>query len=110
MRNPNLSVLRWVLSGKLLEHPEAFRGLLGSPGKLLGAISESPGIFLGLSWGLLGTAFALHVAPVAQMGSNPIHPGREGAECVSLLPGGPCVVIVPMWWEGGWECIFHFYL
>ena len=53
-RNPNLSVLRWVLSGKLLEPPGAFWGLLGSPGKLLGALSESPGIFLGLSWGLLG--------------------------------------------------------
>jgi hypothetical protein len=53
-RNPHLSVLRKVLSGKLLEPPGAFWGLLGSPGKLLGAPSESPGIFLGLSWGLLG--------------------------------------------------------
>jgi hypothetical protein len=53
-RNPIFSVLRWVLSWKLLEPPGAFWSLLGSPGKLLGAPSESPGIFLGLSWGRLG--------------------------------------------------------
>jgi hypothetical protein len=112
-RNPNLSVLRWVFSGKLLEPPGAFWGLLGSPAKLLGALSESPGIFLksflGPSGGCPEISFALHVASVAQMVSNPIHPGKEGAECFSMHHGVPCVVIVPMWREGGWECIFHSY-
>jgi hypothetical protein len=41
MRNPNLSVHRWVLSGKLLEPPGAFWGFLGSP-------EEPCGVFWGL--------------------------------------------------------------
>ena len=52
-RNPNLSLLRWVLSGQLLEPPGAFWGILGSVGNLFFPL-ESPGIFLGRSWGLLG--------------------------------------------------------
>jgi hypothetical protein len=45
MRNPNLPVLPWVLSGKLLEPLGAFWGFLGSLGKLLGALWSLLGYF-----------------------------------------------------------------
>jgi hypothetical protein len=51
-RNPNLSVHRLVLPGKLPDPPGAFWGLLRSPGKLLGAS-------LGFSWDRPGSSWSL---------------------------------------------------
>ena len=100
--------------GAFREAPGASWGLLGPPGVSWEAPGRPFGVswdlsrsFLGPSGGCPGISFALHVAPVAQMGSNPIHPGREGSECHFLPRGVPCVVVVLMWREGGWECIFH---
>jgi predicted permease len=56
MRNPNILVLRLVLSGRLLEPPRAFLGFLGSPGKLLGALWSLLGLLLGASWVFLGAS------------------------------------------------------
>ena len=110
-RNPNLSVLRWVLSGKLLEPPGAFWGFLGSPGKLLGTFWGLLGLLLGSSWVFLGGFWGpswdlllpVYVSSVAEVGSSPAYPGRENADCHSLPRGVPYVVTLPMLWEGEWE-------
>ena len=74
--------------GDFREAPGASWVLLGpvgvtweAPGRPFGVSWDLSRSFLGPSGGCPGISFALHVAPVAQMGSNPIHPGRECTEC-----------------------------
>jgi hypothetical protein len=83
MRNPNFRVRRRVLSGKLLEPLGAFWGFLVSLGKPLGAqwsLLGSSEVFVGAVWGFSWDLLPpVHVVSVAQVGSTPAHPGRDGA-------------------------------
>ena len=80
----------------LLEPSGAWRGLLGSPGSSLGA-AWCCFMPLGTIWGS---------AAWTECAERNTLDGK-GSECHFLPRGVPCVVIVLMWREGGWEWIHH---
>jgi hypothetical protein len=96
--------------GAFREAPGASWGLPGPHGKLACALSESSGIFIGLPWDrmgtLLGSSSPFMWLRLHKWWSNPIHPGREGAECFSEHHGVPCIVIIRVWREGGWVYMY----
>ena len=97
--------------GAFREAPGASWGLPGPHGKLVGSLSESPGIFIvslgtvwGLSWGLLRLSCGSGCTNGVE--SNSFRQGR----CRMLLRAScvPCIVIIPVWREGGWENICQY--
>ena len=99
----------WLLVAMRMLRFRIFWSLLGPGMASWGLLATLLGV-PGASSCLLEASGALQLE-IERPGSNThthTHDGN-GSECHSLLRGVPRVVSLPMWREGGWECIFHLY-